>query len=295
MSNLLSFANRAEQMNLRDIGNEGFQYDDNIGSVIYKHLHTKDLVDVPLYAIFTRPPVENIDFTYAGYVSDSYQFEGNDIMNQKIKESIAEVGTPVFREYVYLNPQRTRMSNEIIIQHSENIPQIGDVYPQIVVKNTYDGSGAREFLFGFTVLEENSKVLGFGFQNKIGKIRQVHNMYAKTLFSTPINKYIDFFSENILTIIQTNFNTEISEDHLLSVFDMIEKVGKKRRIDISSYIADLTKETNGKINAWNLFVAITRFSSIQKNVNIKTLLDGIAERVLVIPVQIQEVIKTLEK
>ena len=284
-------------MGLRNIGNECFQYDDEIGSVQYKHLQSKDLTDVPLYAIFTKPPVENTEFSYSGYVSDLYQFEGNEVMNQKIRQSISEVGTPIFREYIYLNqPQRTRMSNEILIQNVTNIPQVGDVYPQIVVKNTYDGSGAREFLFGFSVLENtNTRVFGFGFKNKIGNVRQVHNMHARTSFSTPIGQYVEIFSNNIMEIIDTNFNTEITEEHLLTVFDMLEKVGKKRRNDVSAYITEITKETNNRVNAWTLFLAITFFSTVEKNVNIKSLLEDIAEKVLVIPVGIQSVLKTLNQ
>ncbi len=291
----ITFQSRAVEMGLRDIGNECFQYDDSIGSVIYAHLQTKDLKDVPMYAIFTKPPVENIEFNYAGYVSDLYQFEGNEVMNQKIRQSILEVGSPIFREYIYLNqPHRTRMSNEILIQNSTSIPRVGDVYPQVVVKNTYDGSGAREFHFGFSVLEEtNDRVFGFGFKSKIGNLRQVHNVHARTSFSASIGKYMEVFSNNINQIIDANFNTEINEEHLLSVFDMLEKIGKKRRKDVSTYITEITKESNGRVNAWTLFLAITFFSTIERNINIKSLLEDIAEKVLVIPVEIESTLKTL--
>jgi len=282
-------------MGLQNVGNECFRYNDSIGSVIYKHLQTKDLNDVPIYGVFTKPPVDNTEFKYTGFVSDLYQFEGNEVMNQKIRDSISEVGTPIFREYIYLNPIRTRMTNEIIIQHPSNIPRVGDIYPQVLVKNTYDGSGAREFSFGFTVLENNTRLFGFGFKQKISKIRQVHNIHSRTSFSTPIGNYIEFFSQNIMSIITENFNTEISEEHLLSVFDMIEDVGKKRRNEVSTYVADISKESGGRVTAWSLFLAITYFSTIEKNVNIKSLLDDIAEKVLVIPVQIQDVLKNLNK
>lgn len=290
----LNFQQRATTMGLRDEGNGlNFRYDDAIGSVIYKHLSTSD-EEVPLYAVFTKPPVENINFTYSGYVSNSYQFEGNEVMNERIRQSILEVGTPIFREYVYLNGIRTRMSNEILIQHSTNIPKVGDIYPQIVVKNTYDGSGAREFLFGFSLLESNARWFGFAFKHKLGKMRQVHNIHAKTSFSTPIGQYVEVFSKNILEIVEANFNTVITEDHLLAFFDMLEEVGKKRRLDVSSYVKEITKETNGVINAFTLFSAITYFSTIEKNVNIKSLLEDIAEKVLVIPVEIQNVLNTLK-
>jgi hypothetical protein len=282
-------------MGLRNEGNECFRYDDAIGSVMYKHLQTKDLQDVPIYGVFTKPPVDLTEFKYTGFVSDLYQFEGNETMNQKIRQSISEVGTPIFREYIYLNPSRTRMTNEIVIQHPSNMPKVGDVYPQVLVKNTYDGSGAREFLFGFTVLENNTRLFGFGFKQKISKIRQVHNIHSRTSFSTPIGNYIEFFSQNILSIIEENFRTEVTEEDLLSVFDLIEDVGKKRRNEVSTYVADISKETGGRVTSWSLFLAISYFSTIEKNVNIKSLLDDIAERVLVIPVQIADVLKRLNR
>lgn len=296
MAEKLSFANRAQTMGLLVEENECFKYEDSIGGVIYKHLKTKDNIDIPLYGIFTKPPVVNTEYSYVGYVSDSYQFEGNEIMNQRIRESISEIKIPIFREYVYLNPLRTRMTNEILIQNPTTIPEVGNIYPQISVKNTYDGSGAREFLFGFTLLEDsNERLFGFGFKQKLQKMRQVHNINAKTIFSTPIGNYVEFFSKNILTIVEENFKTPITEEQLLRTFDMIETVGKKRRIDVSNYIEEITKETNGSVNAWSLFLSITYFSTLEKNVNIKTLLEDIAERVLVIPVEIQNVLETLNK
>jgi hypothetical protein len=277
-------------MGLTDLGNECFEYNDPIGSVVYKHLQTKDNMDVPLYGIYTKPPVDNIEYKYAGYVSNLYQFEGNEVMNNRIRNSILEVGNPIFREYIYLNSIRTRMSNDILIQHSSNIPKVGDVYPQIVVRNTYDGSGAREFLFGFSVLENNTRIFGFGFRSKIGKIRQVHNIHSKTSFTSSIGNYVEIFTENILEIIEANFNTNIREEDMLVVFDTLEAIGKKRRLEVSKYISD---NFGSNINAWNLFLAITYFSTIEKNVNVKSLLDDIAEKVLVIPVGIQNVLKSL--
>ena len=293
MSNLLNFSQRAESMGLTDMGNDIFQYNDSIGSVKYCHLQTKDLIEIPLYGIFTKPPVENTNFIFAGYVSELYQFEGNEVMNQKIRTSIGEIGTPILREYVYINPLRTRMSNEIIIQHKNNIPTIGDVYPNILVKNTYDGSGAREFVFGFSIFDGENRVLGFGFSNKISKIKQVHNINARTSLTSPIGRYVEIFNQNILSVIDANLSNNVTEEDLLRTLDLIEEVGKKRRTDISSLVDEMSKETDGRVNSWSLFSAIAIFSSIEKNVNIRSLLDNIAERVLVIPVAIDNVLKTL--
>jgi len=295
MSKALPFPQRAEAMGLRVEENECFRYDDAIGSVMYKHLQSKDGMDTPLYGVWTKPPVNDIEFQYVGYVSELYQFEGNEVMNEKIRSSISETGIPIFREYIYLNPIRTRMSNEILVQNQKSVPKVGDVFPQVIVKNTYDGSGAREFSFGFSILEKNDRIMGFGFQNKLGKVRQVHNIHSRTSFFSPISKYVEFFTSNILQIIDANFNTEVTEEHLINVFNMLEEIGKRRKTEVSTFLGEMSKETGGRVNAWNLFLAITYFSTLERNVNIKSLLNDIAEKVLIIPVEIQNVLSTLNK
>lgn len=303
----VDFKERIIQMGLRDIGHDCFEYLDSTGGVVYKHLQSKDTLgvpldgichdsfDVPIYGVFTKPPVENIPYSYVGYVSNLYQFEGNEVMNDSIRSSILQVGPMIFREYLYLNALRTRMSNDILIRNPSNIPRVGDVFPHVTVKNTYDGSGAREYSFGFSIFAGTDRNFGFTFQNKLGKVRQVHNANALTTASSSIENYTTIFSQNITEIITANINTEINEEHLLNVFSMLEDIGKKKRSDVSSYLEEAIKETNGRINGWTLFSAICHFSTIEKNINIRSLLNNIAEKVLVIPIQIQNVLDSINR
>jgi hypothetical protein len=72
--------------------------------------------------------------------------------------------------------------------------------------------------------------------------------------------------------------------------DLVENVGKKRREEVSTFLSDLTK--NGQsISAWHMFLAIAKFSSVEENLNVKTLMENICERVLVLPVKMMEALK----
>ena len=55
----------------------------------------------------------------------------------------------------------------------------------------------------------------------------------------------------------------------------------------------IQKITEGKsfVSCWDLFLAITRFSTVEKNLNAKVILEDIVERTLVIPVKMLEMMK----
>ena len=67
----LKFHLRAPEMGLTSLGNEIFRYDDVIGSVMYKHLQSKDLVEVveELGAdafVYGKPADSSVKFANAG-------------------------------------------------------------------------------------------------------------------------------------------------------------------------------------------------------------------------------------
>jgi hypothetical protein len=63
--------------------------------------------------------------------------------------------------------------------------------------------------------------------------------------------------------------------------DLVEVCGKKKRAEISTFLADATK--NNPVTNLNLFLAIAKFSAKEGNLNTKILLENIAERVLIVP------------
>ncbi len=296
----MSFEERAESMGLASLGSGCFHYVDRYGEVVYRSLVTKngaellDNVEVPWLALFTKGPEPGEAFCHTGRIlSDKYKFVGNDVVNQQIRNSIRESGSPVLTERSLFSPYRTQMYNEIIIQNVSNVPQAGDIYPQLIVRNSYNGSMAARVEFGICMAETQSDFshwTGFGFRTKLGTIKQIHSENSHTTISSVTGTYLSTFAENIVSLVEQNFNNVLTEDDMLRTLELVENVGRKRRDKISAAF----ESTQGRVSSWSLFLAITRFSSIERNLNAKILLENIAESVLVVPHQMMNVLEVLQ-
>jgi len=293
----MAFRDRALDMGLSVHSVGVYQYTDRYSSIMYQEVKTVTDTQVPLLAIFTRPiPRENEEvqqWEYVGYVSDGYQFVGNEAVLQPIRQSIAEVGQPIFNEFTFLSDQYTVLLNEILIRNVTNHPQAGDIYPNFIVTNSYNGSRAALVSFGICLNEsQNNPRIGFGFRQKIGQMRQVHYEHSRSRMTTAVGAYVDIFSQNIVTLIERNLERRVSEEDMLKVLDAIEKVGgKRRRNSISTYLEEVNADN---ITSWNLFHAICRFSSIEKNLNARILMEDVAESVLTVPSQMINAVAALE-
>jgi hypothetical protein len=289
----MSFEERAIASGLSTSTSGVFGYRDSMSCIKYERVSSVTVEALPYFAVFAKPLNDRDEFRFGGFVSDLYEFEGNDIMVNRIKQSIADVGTPIFQEHGYMNyPRYTSMSKEIIIQGSQNDKRVGDIYPHIAVRNTYDGRGAKEVTFGLSLYEAGSRDRMYGFTFSLCSMKQVHSEHARSRIASNIGGYLEAFATNIKDLISVNFNAQVQEDVLLSIFDVVEKVGKRRREEVSTYLSEL-KEKNKSITAWDLFLAITRFSTVEKNLNAKILMENIAERVLVLPIELERALKTL--
>jgi len=80
---------------------------------------------------------------------------------------------------------------------------------------------------------------------------------------------------------------------MLAVLDVIEQYGKKRRDAISALLEEI-QPGGGLPSAWQIFLAIVRYSSFEQNLNVKRLLENAAESVLVIPARMNEVLERLQ-
>jgi len=289
-----SFSTRAESMNLSEVRTNIFQYTDVHGSVEYRKLETVDREEIPFYGIYTKSSEEesNDDFSFKGIVSDKYQFVGNEIINQSIRDSVSEVGAPIFKEITHINQHRTRMYNEIIIQNEKNIPETGDVYPQIIIENSYDGTKCVTISFGLSIIGDDDERIGFGFKNSLGHYNQRHKLNSTASLVDALGQYINVFSGGIGDIISSNFNAPVTEQMFMKTLSLVEEVGSRRKTQFSSFISDLTDNTM-QINTWQLFVALTRFSTSQKNLNARLLLESVAERVLILPTEIKDALKQI--
>jgi len=305
----MNFEQRIESMGLTNKGNGCYFYEDQYGAILYRTLHTSEAVHdsevsiesvkVPPLGIFIKHP-DRDDFNFVGMVSDKYKFVGNDVLNDTIRSSILQTGNAILHENINFSSNRARMYNEIVVRHETVVPQVGNVYPQITIRNTYDGTGAQNISYGLCISESEfeDKFSRFSFRSKLGDVAQIHLTNAASTMSTPFGNYISVFAQNVGELIQSNFNNQIESTEMLATLDLIEEVGKKRREKVSEIIQEMSGTVNGEninFTTWQLFLAITRYSTMEKNLNSKVLLESIAERVLIVPVRMLQALETINE
>lgn len=294
----MSFCDRAEGMGLTNLGEGCFFYGDIHGEVVYRTLKTKggnnimENMDIPYLALYTKEPGVNplLKWEFCGVLSDSYKFEGNEVINETIRRAIQSIGQPIFKETTIITPYRTQMHNMMIIAHPTNHQITGDIYPQITVTNSYNGTRAKGITFGIYMSEGE---IDFGFRTKLGELRQVHHESHNTTLATPISGYVEIFAQDISRLIETNFSIPVTEEDLLRTLELVEKIGKQKRNIISNRLQEMATETNNPLNNWQLFLALTTYSSIEPNLNAKRLLENVAERVLIVPERMMHMAQTL--
>jgi hypothetical protein len=300
-----TFAQRAQDMGL-DVTYAAkglYKYEDQYSEVVYRQMmagvghdeHPTDGEIVPLLGIFTKDPTWT-DYRYVGYVSNAYKFIGNDVLNQRLRDSIQEVGIPIMEENAIISYDCTSMRNEVIIQSSQNVGSagiinIGDVLPVMIVNNSYNGTRAASVSFGIAINENNNRLIfAFG----LGEMRQVHIASSNTNISSAINSYMQVFNNDITNMISESFRSQLTEDEMLGVLDVIEGFGKKRREAVSSLLSEIQGQTENPLpTAWQMFLAIVRYSSFEPNLNIKRMMENAAESVLVIPERMYGVLDRL--
>lgn len=283
------FPDKFLEMGLAEDPTGVYSYEDRFGKIHFKKLQTIEQEVIPFLGIFTEPATTQLPY-FIGIVSDSYQFVGHDIIIAKIKEMVQQVGTPILGEHIQLSKNITEMLDEIVIRNVKTVERVGDVCPQLIVGNSYNGHKAVTITFGFSVARGTERV-GSALRNKLGTLRQVHLVSSRGKLVSAVSEFVQVFNDNIVNTIEANFNTPVSEQDFLNVLDMIEQIGKKKRNDISTYISD----TSTPLNAWNLFNVICKFSSIEKHINTRILLENIAEKVLILPVEFSEMMQKISR
>jgi len=292
-----TFAARAEAMGF-DISQADkglFRYADMYCEVIYRQLftaphegeadaaHPTDKLSVPYLGIFIRPP-SNEEFAYVGYVSNMYKFVGNAQLCAPIRESIVGSGNPLLRENPLLSETYTRFRNEIIISSSVNSVIVGDVMPVIIINNSYNGTKAASISFGIAT-QRDEQYVTFAFQ--LGQIRMIHIESASINMTTAVTDYVETFRGNISDMISQSMQKHLTEDEMFATLDLVEGLGKRRREIISGHLPET-------VTAWGMFMAIVRYSSFEENLNVKSMLENIAQSVLVIPTRMYEVLERLQ-
>jgi len=293
------FSQRAQEMGL-DVTNafKGmYSYQDSFGQVVYRQMmtgsvanqqdqdHQTDGIDLPYLAVFVRAQDET-DFSYSGYVSNMYKFVGNEALTSPIKESILGTGTPIVRENSLFYDGFARLRHEIIIQSSVTAPSVGDVLPVMIISNSYNGTRAATLSFGLATMSNSVNYVTFAF--KLGEMRMVHIESSSTTMTSAVNEYVETFRNHIADMIQQSLGKQLTEEEMLATLDLVEGIGKRRREIISESLPST-------VTAWGMFLAIVKYSSFEANLNVKRMLENIAESVLVIPARMYDVLSRLQE
>ena len=289
----LTFEERADDMGLTVMAPGCYHYSDAYSEVLYRTLQTgidgiMEECQVPPIALFTKEAGLDGEWQYIGIVSPQYKFEGNDTIFQKVRDGITSVGDAILTERTLMSANRAQIFHEITMRNASQVEQVGDIHPQIIVKNSYDGTKAASISFGFK-FNDGDEAIHFASPKRLGSIRQIHIDNSNTTLSAEIGGYVQVFGTNIGDMIAANFDNHITEDDMLASLDLIQKMsGKKRRDAISAAIQESLGEEgiqSWSMTSWQLFLAITKFSAIEKNINARLILEDVAERVLVLPEQ----------
>jgi hypothetical protein len=292
------FTQRAQEMGL-DITKayKGmYSYRDRFSEVVYRQFVTDtspgnpadkedptDNLQIPYLGVYVRD-LDHENYEYAGYVSNMYKFVGNQNLTQPILNSIVNTGNPLMKETVFFSPNKAQFRDEMIISSGVKSPVVGDVMPVMIISNSYNGTKAATVSFGLSTLQHVSYVT---FAFNLGQIRMVHIESAETSMTSAVSEYVDTFKLNITDLISNSMRKHLNEDEMFATLDLIEGLGKRRREIIS---ADLPRS----VTAWGMFMAIVRYSSFEPNLNIKVMLENIAQSVLVIPTRMYDVLERLQ-
>lgn len=305
----MNFFSRKEEMNLELLSEDALSYSDQFGIVLIEKLQTKNTEnpdyckDIPWYAISTKSKTED-EFKFQTVLSNNYKFIGHDILCSSIREFIKESGNAIIEETKSVSLNKMRLYNEITIRNSNCNLESDDILPQILIRNSYDGSGAAHVGFGICIKNKEQNLKSrFTFRNKLGHFRQLHTQNSKTILVHNISTYSTSFTENIDKILKLNFNNYLNMDDILNTINGLEKIGKRNQNEISVYINNLLLEEKTKaitnkiefkgISNWNMFLTILKFSTKSKNLNSKIILENIAETYLILPEEMESVINEI--
>ena len=307
------FSDRAQAMGLDISGaHKGlYSYEDRYSKIAYRSLgsveiyteeenqrHPSDGLSTPMMGIWTSPVNDPPDYTYVGYVSQLYKFIGNAPLIDRVRGSLTEVGTPILNTNIMLLDDLTAIREEIVLQSSLSSQQAGDIHPVMIIGNSYNGQKSASVGFGIAV--DGGEVIGntiFGFS--LGEMKMVHVESSNTRLTSGINLYLEVFNDSIIEMIDRTFQTQLTEEQMFGTLDVIEKYGKRRASKITDILTSLQPApVEGQPpplpSAWNVFLAITRYCALEPNLNMKRMLENIAESVLVVPTRMLEVLEQLQ-
>lgn len=325
------FEDKAAEMGLDcSHANQGlYSYSDRFGTVVYRTLVTQsapthnlscslenlaDLVEddqteeefshetdgftAPHIAIFTKKPTWK-KFRYCRCISHVYKFQGHDTVTERVKNSLRGLSEGVednilYGEEPYLSPDMCVFRDYITIMNRDHPYEDGNLHPTLIVGNSYDGSRAATVQFGLSVRNANNNAnnnANFAFE--LGKMRMIHSQNSITTITYGIGNYIGAFTEGIEDLVAQNMEMELTEDNIFATLEAIDKLSEKKRNALQEFLDEVRED--GTLTNWQLFLAIIRYSCLQTNLNMKKLIENVAESILILPQQMIDMLESQQQ
>jgi len=256
--------------------------------------HETDGFTAPHIAIFTKKP--NWDhFKYCRCISHVYKFQGHDVVTAKVQESLRSLSEGVedntlYDEEIYMSPDMCVFRNYITIMNRSHPHEIGNVHPTLIVGNSYDGSRAATVQFGLSIRNQGYRS---NFAFNLGTMRMIHSQYSSTTLRYGIGTYLGTFAGSIDEVVESNMAVELNEDNIFAVLEGIDKLSDKKRNALQEFLDEV--RSNGTLTNWQFFLAIIRYSCLQSNLNLKKLLENVAESVIILPQQFGDMLEAQQR
>jgi len=283
---------RLEAMGLTPIPPHSFRYEDDYSHVEYRKSYTyvsevdpPTLEDIPTLSIFTRKDGTH-NWEFVGLVSTGYRFVGNGELIARIKQMVS-ADNAILTESFILHQNMCGMQYSVVIANSTNDTRVGLLYPKIVIENSYNGTSCERIHFGI-VMEGKS----FQF-NKFGILKQIHSQGSNTYAQGVIQNYVQVFNTSIGEFVTSNMEKQIPTDTIMKTLDLLDQIGKKRKLEISTALN--AESDQGNFTAWNLFSVLARFSAGEQNINVQRFMNNIIERNITIPSRMMELFKSTDR
>jgi len=298
-----SFKIRSESMGLTKV-KDSLLYEDDDSIVVYKTLYdaypiipeedenkVQSLSEVPLMSLYIRNKrVNGSPFLYCGTVSTSYKFVGNQIFIDKILDVLREKEIDIRWSSKKFNGDMSMIYAKIGIGNQININRVGDVTPIIEMINSYNRTRKQILRFGISI-NKNNKIVSLPFTIGSMILSSRHLIGSTTFISEGIDKYVEWFSGSIESFITINLEKEVEEEKFNKIIYVLKNIQKKSEKEIKNILFGGRNENDVQVTNWDLFVAICMYTSKVKNFNTLDLFTNVAERVLIFPENMKNVLR----
>lgn len=266
--------------------NNSYTYSDRYSHVCYKQLETvHEKETVPVLGIYTKLN-EADPFKFVGTTSYNYLFVGNSKIVDSIISAISSSNMGISEQVHRFNSRLTWFVTRIVLTNYSTVRNIGDVYPCIDICNSYDGSKIATLSFGVT-LNDNKNYMSF--RQTLGAYSQKHIQGSKTRLINVIGGQIENINNNIESFVLSNTTNVITTETIVKTLDLVKTMGKRRYDAIHKYIAELIS-SNRAISSWDMFLAISKYTATERNLNARMLLENLIESVVIVPSEMRRAV-----